>query len=128
MLLYVPYPNVDLSSSFQQCLKLDPNDRPSSSLLLRHNFFKEGHFEDKVLPDLRARINKENAGNLLARKEANEKKEERLAKKKKKVGECTQASYCTSSLGGNGGTRLYVFSCRAIFNWFLRIKSTTFNY
>jgi len=75
----------DVIGLMKQCLKLDPNDRPSSSLLLRHNFFKEGHFEDKVLPDLRARINKENAGNLLARKEANEKKEERLAKKKKKA-------------------------------------------
>lgn len=33
---------------FQQCLRLDPNDRPSSSALLRHEFFKKDNFEEKV--------------------------------------------------------------------------------
>jgi len=39
----------------------------------------------KVIPELRARIQKNNANNILARKEANEKKEQEKRKKKKVI-------------------------------------------
>ncbi|XP_078492511.1 uncharacterized protein LOC100179468 isoform X3 [Ciona intestinalis] len=68
----------------KQCLRLDPNDRPSSSLLLRHEFFKKEGFEEKVIPELRARIMKDNAHNALSRKEALEKREQERRKKKSK--------------------------------------------
>nr|CAB3229509.1 cyclin-dependent kinase-like 2 [Phallusia mammillata] len=80
----------------KQCLRLDPNDRPSSSLLLRHEFFKKDNFEEKVIPELRARIQKDNANNALARKEANEKKEQE--KKKKKLKEMASESKDTSNI------------------------------
>ncbi|XP_076823971.1 uncharacterized protein LOC143470019 isoform X1 [Clavelina lepadiformis] len=67
----------------KQCLRLDPNDRPSSSLLLRHEFFRKDGFEEKVIPELRVRIQKDSANNLLARKEEKQKREQEKKKKMK---------------------------------------------
>ncbi|XP_077974092.1 uncharacterized protein LOC120347737 isoform X1 [Styela clava] len=70
----------------KQCLRLDPNDRPSSSSLLRHEFFRKDNFEEKVIPEIRARIQKEHQQNQMVRKNLAEKqqKQQELAEEKRK--------------------------------------------
>ena len=50
---------------FQQCLRLDANERPTCSQLLRHDFFTRDNFAQKFPQEIRAKILKETEGNPL---------------------------------------------------------------
>ena len=85
---------------FQQCLKLDADDRPTCSQLLRHELFTNDNFAQRFQQELKARIQKEQVDNPLLRsqkshsshsKEDAENKDNKKKKDKKaqdkKVGE-----------------------------------------
>ncbi|XP_053392888.1 cyclin-dependent kinase-like 2 isoform X21 [Mercenaria mercenaria] len=49
----------------KDCLKLDPDDRPTCSQLLKHEFFTRDGFAQKFAHDLKARLTKEQEKNAL---------------------------------------------------------------
>ncbi len=53
---------------FQQCLRLDADERPTCSELLRHDFFTHDGFSKRFSADLKARVQRENAHNPLLRR------------------------------------------------------------
>lgn len=50
---------------FQDCLRLDPDDRPTCSQLLKHEFFTRDGFAQKFSHDLKAKLTKEQEKNAL---------------------------------------------------------------
>lgn len=46
-------------SSFQECLQLDPDDRPTCSQLVKHEFFTRDGFAQKFTHDLKAKMTRE---------------------------------------------------------------------
>lgn len=59
--------SLSLSLCVQWSLRLDPNDRPTCSQLLRHELFTKGGWSDKFVVDLRSKIEKEFDENPLLR-------------------------------------------------------------
>ncbi len=77
---------------FQSCLKLDADDRPTCSQLLRHDLFTKDNFSQRFQQELKARIQKEHVDNPLLRsqkshssqsKEHDENKDNKKKKEKK---------------------------------------------
>ena len=72
---------------FQACLRLDPDDRPVCSELLKHEFFVRDGFAAKYQQDLKARLAKEQERTALLHSIVNEKDddgENKTSSKKKK--------------------------------------------
>ncbi|XP_038060150.1 cyclin-dependent kinase-like 4 isoform X2 [Patiria miniata] len=72
----------------KSCLHLDPDERPTCSQLLRHDFFKKDGFDEKFPSELRVKIAKEFDCNPLLRPSGEEKEgggeEKKKSKKSKK--------------------------------------------
>jgi cyclin-dependent kinase-like len=70
---------------------MDPSERPSSSQLLKHDFFRKDNFAERFAQELRAKITKETADNPLlkflsgTKHDEAEEKARRKDKKMKKV-------------------------------------------
>ncbi|XP_069123153.1 cyclin-dependent kinase-like 2 isoform X4 [Argopecten irradians] len=76
----------------KQCLRLDPDDRPSCSQLLKHEFFNKDGFCARFSQDLKQRIQRETNNNPLIKSQSNEKEDDnkddsKTSKKKKKAGQ-----------------------------------------
>ncbi|XP_060071792.1 cyclin-dependent kinase-like 4 [Ylistrum balloti] len=75
----------------KQCLRLDPDDRPSCSQLLKHEFFNKDGFCARFSQDLKQRIQRENNNNPLIKSQSSEKEDDNKddsksnSKKKKKA-------------------------------------------
>ena len=73
------FPNIQL------CLKMDPAERPTCSVLLKHDFFKKDNFSEKFAQELKAKITRETAENpLLRRHDSRDESAEEKAKRKEK--------------------------------------------
>ena len=59
-------PSLSLSS-LQWSLRLDPNDRPTCSQLLRHELFSKSSWSDQFIAELRRKVEKELEENPLLR-------------------------------------------------------------
>lgn len=76
---------------FQDCLKLDPDERPNCSQLLKHEFFTRDGFAQKFTHDLKAKVTKEQEKNALLNSIIHDKDDDgaennkSTAKKKKKL-------------------------------------------
>ncbi|XP_022087407.1 cyclin-dependent kinase-like 4 [Acanthaster planci] len=68
----------------KSCLHLDPDERPTCSQLLRHDFFKKDGFDEKFPSELRAKIAKEFDCNPLLRPSGEEKEKEGGGEEKKR--------------------------------------------
>ncbi|XP_021358799.1 cyclin-dependent kinase-like 2 isoform X3 [Mizuhopecten yessoensis] len=75
----------------KQCLRLDPDDRPSCSQLLKHEFFNKDGFCARFSQDLKQRVHRENNNNPLIKSQSSEKEDDNKddsktsnSKKKKK--------------------------------------------
>lgn len=60
--------NRDCLDFLQQCLKMDGNQRPDTSKLLKHELFMRDNFLDNFLVELRAKLNQEMQGNPLLKR------------------------------------------------------------
>lgn len=81
----------------QQCLRLDPDDRPTCSQLIKHEFFMKDGFSTRFSHDLKQRIQKENQGNPLIKSSSSEKEEDNKdsdSKSKKKKKPITDNKVC----------------------------------
>ena len=74
-----------ISVVFQQCLRLDPDERPTCSQLIKHDFFSKDNFTARFQNDLKQRIERENQGNPL--KSGDKDDDESKSNKKKKKGD-----------------------------------------
>lgn len=73
---------------FQQCLQLDPDDRPTCSQLLKHEMFQKDGFAQKFVNDLRSRVQRDHQDNPLLKKNSDNKDNDdnkNTNKKKKKT-------------------------------------------
>ncbi|XP_078316817.1 cyclin-dependent kinase-like 4 isoform X8 [Crassostrea virginica] len=69
----------------KQCLRLDPDERPTCSQLIKHDFFSKDNFTARFQNDLKQRIERENQGNPL--KTGDKDDDESKSNKKKKKGD-----------------------------------------
>ena len=74
---------------FQQSLRLDPDDRPTCTQLLKHEFFQKDGFSTRIQHDLKQKVHRETHNNPLIKTPSNEKDDGDAkgsnAKKKKKL-------------------------------------------
>ncbi|XP_062604166.1 cyclin-dependent kinase-like 2 isoform X2 [Saccostrea cucullata] len=68
----------------KQCLRLDPDERPTCTQLIKHDFFSKDGFVSRFQNDLKQRIEKENQSNLLKAGDKDD-DDSKSNKKKKKV-------------------------------------------
>ncbi|XP_061196843.1 cyclin-dependent kinase-like 2 isoform X5 [Saccostrea echinata] len=69
----------------KQCLRLDPDERPTCTQLIKHDFFSKDGFVTRFQNDLKQRIEKENQGNPL--KTGDKDDDDSKSNKKKKKGD-----------------------------------------
>ena len=53
-------------------MRLDPDERPTCSQLLKHDFFMKDNFSTRFAPDLKARVQKEQMSNPLLKSPSND--------------------------------------------------------
>lgn len=73
----------------KQSLRLDPDDRPTCTQLLKHEFFQKDGFATRIQHDLKQKVNKETNNNPLIKSSSSEKEDvdAKGSKKKKKTNE-----------------------------------------
>lgn len=69
----------------KQCLRLDPDERPTCTQLIKHDFFSKDNFTTRFQNDLKQRIERENQGNPLKTPSDKDDDDSKGNKKKKKA-------------------------------------------
>ncbi|XP_028400917.1 cyclin-dependent kinase-like 2 [Dendronephthya gigantea] len=69
----------------KQCLRLDPDSRPTCTSLLKHEYFTKDNFSERFATELKTRINREIAENPLLKPLENYDERSREKKKEKKM-------------------------------------------
>ena len=86
----VLFKNMHVFDLFQDCLRHDPDSRPTCSQLLKHEFFTRDGFSQKFAHDIKAKISREHQNNPLINSLSHEKEDDdsnkqTTTKKKKKL-------------------------------------------
>lgn len=63
------------SAWFQQSLRLDPDDRPTCTQLLKHEFFQKDGFITRIQHDLKQKVHRETHNNPLIKTSSSEKED-----------------------------------------------------
>lgn len=79
--------NRDSLDFLVQCLKMDGNQRPDTTKLLKHDLFTRDNFLDNFLVELRAKLNQELQGNPLLKRMSSYGSGRKLADEKKSGGD-----------------------------------------